>query len=290
MRSLTPAQAAKLAHLATGGSLPRSEVGAKLLKPLQDAHVVKLEKSGASYVVRGVPDALSRFVEHHWGVKDLSRFATLTPEKRDRETLALIAADSKALPNSPFDGIFLRSFGSCYIDDQPLGVCPQGTMRFIGIQQVPSLRIHSKALIGIENVRCLLRFEKVAGWFPNLKELDFTLVLRWRWGAPWRRWLRKWPGQFLYLPDYDPSGISIFISEILPFFSSARLLCPPELDSLMRFGDRDRFVKQEALLRLIDARNQADITHVVSLIRKHRKSFEQETLIQIEPDAHYGCR
>ena len=290
MRSLTPAQAAKLAHLATGGSLPRSDVGSKLLKPLQDAHAVKVEKSGSSYVVRGIPDALPRFVEHYWGVKDLARFATLTPDLRDRETLALIASDSKALPNSPLDGIFLRSFGSSYIGDQPLGMCPEGTMRFIAVRQVASLQVRSKALIGVENVRCLLRFEKLVKWFPNLSELDFTLVLRWRWGAAWRQWLRKWTGQFLYLPDYDPAGISIFVSEVLPFFPAARLLYPPDLDSLMQSGDRDRFLKQEALLSLLDTRNHADIAHVVSLIRKHRKSFEQETLIQMEPDARYGCR
>ena len=276
--------------MATGGSLPKSEVGARVLKPLLDAHVVKLEKSGSSYVVRGIPDALPGFVESYWGIKDLSRFSALTIESRDRETLAVIASDSKALPNSPFDGIFFRSFGTCYIDDQPLGVCPEGTMRFLSVQQIPLLRVTSKTLVGVENVRCLLRFERVARWFPALMGLDLTVVLRWRWGATWRDWLRTWTGQFLYLPDYDPAGISIFVSEVQPLCAAARLMCPPDIDWLMQFGNRERFIKQEAMLNVIQAHGKDEVAQIISLLRKHRTSFEQETLIQMESRADTTLR
>jgi hypothetical protein len=72
---LTCAQAAKLVRLDAGESLPKSQMPKALLTPLQQASVVRLEKSGSSYVVRGLPGKLASFVAQHWGVRDLARYA-----------------------------------------------------------------------------------------------------------------------------------------------------------------------------------------------------------------------
>ena len=116
---LTCAQAGKLARLDAGESLPRSQLSKDLLFALQKADVVRLENSGSSYVVRGLPGKLASFVEHHWGVRDLVRYAQANPKNRSRGLLAEIAGDSKALPNRPFDGIFVRSFQS-FLASKPL--------------------------------------------------------------------------------------------------------------------------------------------------------------------------
>ena len=116
---LSSAQAGQLARLADGGSLPRSRV-AKVLPPLlENAGAVRMEKSGSGYLVRGLPGKIESFAEHHWGIRDLRRFALASPEKRSRESLAEIAGDSKALPNHPLAGIVIRSFGHCTLDGQP---------------------------------------------------------------------------------------------------------------------------------------------------------------------------
>ena len=214
---LSPAQAAKLARLATGGSLPKSQLSKAVLVPLQEAHVVRLEQSGSSYVVRGIPGKLARFVEYHWGIRDLTLFAAATPENRDRAMLADIASDTKVLPTSPFGGIFLRSFGGCSLGNQSLGTTPQGSALFITLCEIPHLRIKTKYLIGIEGVEGLWNFENAQKYFRELDGLDYTLVLRWHWGAAWREWLNRWEGEMMYFPDYDPAGLRIFATEVLPF-------------------------------------------------------------------------
>jgi hypothetical protein len=275
---LTCAQAAKLARLAEGESLPKSELSKSLLLPLQHANVVRFEKSGSSYIIRGIPGKLTRFVEHHWGVRDLMRYAEANPDNRSREMLAEIADDSKVLPTKPLAGIFIRSFGGCFLGDDPLGVTPPGSVVLITLSELPRLRIETKYLIGIENVECLWKFEKVRKHFPHLEGLDYALILRWRWGVAWRQWLSSWTGQMFYFPDYDPAGLRIFATEVLPYRPDTHLLIPQNFETILNErGNRDLYLKQEQSLPLLD--EHADIARLCRTLRKARKAFEQEELL-----------
>jgi hypothetical protein len=136
---------------------------------LQKADVVRLEPSGSSYLVRGIPGKLKEFVEHHWGIRDLKRFAQATPDNRSRESLAEIAGDSKALRNAPLAGIFIRSFGNCFLQGQPLAMTPSGTAIFVSPSQLRGLEVSASTLIAVENPACLLNFEKTSRHFPGQK-------------------------------------------------------------------------------------------------------------------------
>src|SRR5262245_330958 len=131
LTNLSCAQAANLVRLNAGESLPRSSIPKEVLHPLQDAGVVHLEKSGSSYVVRGVPGKLADFVVQHWGIRDLIRYSQASPDNRSRASLSEIAGDSKALPNRPFDGIFLRSFNNCFVGNDPMHKTPAGTAALV---------------------------------------------------------------------------------------------------------------------------------------------------------------
>ena len=280
---LSPAQAAKLARLAAGESLPKSQIPKVLLLPLQAGHAVRLEKSGSSYVVRGIPGKLADFVEHHWGIRDLDQFAEVTTENRNRAMLTEIAGDSKALPTSPLDGIFIRSFGRCFLRDQLLATTPQGSALLITTSELPHLRIESEYLLGIENVECLWKFEKVRKHFSLLDGVEITLVLRWHWGAIWQQWLKSWKGKFLHFPDYDPSGLSVFVNEILPHRGDARLLIPRDFDSILEDrGNRLLYLKQEKCLPLFC--EHAEVARLCSSLRSSRKALEQEFLLSENAD------
>ena len=275
---LSPSQAAKLARLAVGESLPKSQLPKTVLAPLQAAHAVRLEQSGSSYVVRGIPGKLTRFVEHYWGIRDLPQFAAATPENRNRAMLTDLAGDSKALPTKPLDGIFARSFGGCYLRDQPLGCTPPGSAVLVTLSELPHLRVESRYLIGIENVECLWKFEGVRKHFPLLDGAEFTLVLRWHWGASWKQWLTAWKGQFLYFPDYDPSGLSVFATAVLPNRPDAHLLIPQNFEEILDSrGKRSLYVKQERFLPTTC--EHADVAQVCLLLRRARKALEQEHLL-----------
>lgn len=277
---LSPAQAAKLARLAVGESLPKSQVSKVVLVPLQEAHAVRLEKSGSSYVVRGIPGKLVSFVEHRWGIRDLAQFAKATPDNRSRAMLASIAGDSKALPTSPLDGVFIRAFGGCYLRDQSLGATPPGSALLITSSELPHFRVETACLIGIENVECLWKFEAARKHFPVLDGIDFTLVLRWRWGAAWRQWLKQWKGQFFHFPDYDPSGLCVFVTEVLRQRHDARLLIPQNFDAILDArGNRQLYLNQENALP--SSCEHVEVARLCGILQKARKALEQEELLSV---------
>jgi hypothetical protein len=275
---LTPAQSALLARLALGESFPKSRLSKALLRPLQKAGVVRLEPSGSSYVVRGLPGKLATFAEHEWGITNLAKFADEKPDKRTRESLAELAGDSKALPSRPLEGILIRSFGNVFVHGKEVSNTPPGCAFLISPHELSRLELRAKCLIGIENSRCFLHFEKCARYFDGLDHLDCALVLRWSWGAAWREWLRKWRGTFLHFPDYDPSGLSIFSTEVLPYATGARLLIPSDLPRLLaERGTRSFYVRQEHLLP--KSSPHQDVSSLSLLLQKCRRGLEQEKLL-----------
>jgi len=278
LTSLSFAQAANLVRLNAGESLPRSLLPKGILQPLQGAGVIQLEKSGSSYVVRGVPGKLADFVAQHWGIRDLVRYAEASPDNRTRASLSEIAGDSKALPNRPFDGIFIRSFDNCFLGKERLNKTPAGTAALVTLSELPNLHIEAPNLIAVENAECLWQFERMTRFFPDLARLHYALILRWHWGEPWRKWLSQWRGQLLYIPDYDPVGLRIFHSEVQPQRPDVRLLVPDGLETLIKDrGDRKLFLKQERFLNSLDGDHQ--VAPVVQLLRSARKALEQEALL-----------
>jgi len=275
---LTSAQAGQLARLADGGSLPRSRIARTLLPILENAGAVRMEKSGSSNLVRGLPGKIESFAEHHWGIRDLHRYALASPEDRSRESLAEIAGDSKALPTHPLAGIFIRSFGNCTLGGQPLMHTPPGSAIFISPAQLPQLCVTAKTLIAIENSECLLKFENALSHFAKADLVNIALILRWNWGTAWREWLRAWPGVLLHFPDYDRAGLRIFATEVLPRRPDARLFIPTDFNALLDGrGSRELYLRHEHL-SLLEAKHP-DIARVNAAIKSPRKALEQESLL-----------
>ncbi len=272
------AQAERLHRLSLGESVRKSQLPKSLLEALTRGNVVRLEKSGSSYVVRGIPGKIENFVRLTWGIRDLEGFANSPTKDLTRTHLAQVADDSKALNTRPLDGIFIRSFGNCFFEEHPLSYTPPGTSLLIRTSELEHLRIQSECLIAVENVECLWQFEKTYKYFPQLAGLDFTILLRWHWGVAWRRWLKCWKGQMLYLPDFDPAGLRIFATEVLRFKSDAQLLVPKDFELVLQDrGRRDLYLKNEHCFPPLDS--HPEIARVGRCLKAARKAFEQEMLL-----------
>jgi len=210
----------------------------------------------------------------------LARYAEATPDNRSRGVLTEIAGDSKALPNRPLGGVFIRSFDNCFLGDKPLGTSPEGSAVLVSLAELPKLRIEVPCLIAVENAECLWGFEKARGHFPALAGLKYALVLRWHWGDAWCEWLKAWKVGLLYFPDYDPAGLRIFVTEVLPKAPSSRLLVPGGFEEILeRRGKRDLYVGQEKFLELVESNGHEDLARVCTALRRARKGLEQESLL-----------
>jgi hypothetical protein len=163
------------------------------------------------------------------------------------------------------------------LGDQRLASTPPGSAIFLSKSKILQLKVKTATLIGIENAECFLKFEKCLSHFPDLAQLDVVLVWRWSWGIAWQRWMRRFEGSVLYFPDYDPAGLAIFATQVLPHRPDARLLLPKNLDALLSKGKRQLYLKQEFLLRTLPW--HPDIDAVAKHLRLLRKALEQESLI-----------
>lgn len=278
-QQLSIAQAAKLVRLNAGEAIPRSDLPAGVLSALQSGGVVQLEKSGSSYLVRGIPVKLAQFAAFHWGIRDLDGYAQATPGSRSRSLLNAVAGDSKALPNGPLDGIFLRSFNNCFLDE-PVGLSPHGSATLVALSKLPRLRVTATTLVAVENAECLWNFENLLKFFPGLAGMQYALVLRWHWGDSWRQWLKAWGGQLWYLPDYDPAGLRIFASQVMPMEPRSQILIPEDFERLLaERGDRQLFLKQERFLHYVEGIDHPPLRGLCSTLRKVRKALEQESLL-----------
>lgn len=267
-------------RLNLGEAFPRSELPKNVLQALQAGGVVQLEKSGSSYLVRGLPGRLAEFAAYHWGIRDLERYARATPDTRSRSMMAALAGDSKALPNGPLDGLFFRSFNNCFLGDRPLGLTPQGSAVLVSLGNLPGLRVTAGTLVATENAECLWNFENLLKFFPEVAQMQFAVVLRWHWGGVWRQWLKGWSGQVLYLPDYDPAGLRIFAAEVLPERPQAELLVPQDFEQLLEArGDRGLFLKQGDCLDFVEKFMHPPLIRVCRALRRTRKALEQESLL-----------
>lgn len=82
----------------------------------------------------------------------------------------------------------------------------------------------------------------------------------------------------MHFPDYDPAGMRIFTTEVLPFREDAQLLIPRSLETLLENrGNRDLYLRQDSMLPTTN--DHADLASCCELLRKHRKGLEQENLL-----------
>jgi len=275
---LTPKQAGALMRLEAGESIARSTLSRPLLRALQDRNAVRLERSGASYVVRGIPGRIAAFVTRECGIHDLPGFAALDPETRTRADLARIAGDTKALTAHPLDGIFLRLTDAADLRGKPLNPTAEGCAHFIAASELPSLSIRAPLLMGVENAEAFLNFESCLGHFSNMDFSHVALIWRWSWGGRWQKWLRQYRGSFIWFPDYDPAGLVIYSSQILSCRPDAHLLIPDSFDKLLEErGSRNLFLRQENMLSSLPA--HGEVQAVATRIKRARKALEHETLI-----------
>ena len=274
---LTSQQASVLVRLDAGESIARSSLSRALLRALQASNAVRLERSGSSYVGRGIPGRLAAFAGHECGIRDLPGFAELDPETRTRADLARLAGDTKALTINPLDGIFLRLTSAAELHGKPLNSTPEGCAHFIAASELPHLSAPTPLWIGVENAESFLRFERCLRHFSEFNFRHATLVWRWSWGGKWHTWLRERDGELMWFPDYDPAGLAIFSTQILSCRPDAQLLIPNDFDELLKDGNRELFLRQEGMLKSLPA--EPGVQAVASAIKRVRKVLEQEMLI-----------
>jgi hypothetical protein len=273
---LTTAQARTLLRLADGEVLAQSLLSEGVRRALLAENALDRRRCGPGFVMSADSRRLRDVIKTRWGIADLEGFITEgEADERSRAGLALAAADSKALPNNPMSGTYLRTLGRASVTlGGTRAVVPDGGALFVPVKMLAAMVVEPSVIIGVENGASFFNIERMGLGIPA----DAVVFWRSGWGTQWRKWLAAAKPDFYYAGDYDPAGLAIFEHEVLRYCSDARLLVPDKLAELVdQYGSQTLYEKQESRYGDLHPTDPAAAA-VLDVIRSRRKGLEQETL------------
>ncbi|MDE7414172.1 MAG: hypothetical protein K2N05_10370 [Muribaculaceae bacterium] len=170
----------------------------------------------------------------------------------------------------------------CILCRQPFVIEPaEGSAVYIADWQsfVPPI---STLIIGIENSENFLRIREQKSLFDDLlqqEESEILFVSRYAFSTDLRNWLASIPNRYLHFGDFDLAGIDIFLNQFKPHVKDrGSFLIPSDIESRLKNGSRKRYDDQYQKFYDLTT-SYPDINHLISLIHKYRRTYDQEGYI-----------
>ncbi|MBL0743547.1 DUF7281 domain-containing protein [Chryseolinea lacunae] len=279
---------------------------AKLLLVLHDGHVVnrgEFSGSALEHLIRFIndgileelpagaqrrkvrcPDAVNliRYLQHKYDIPSLSEYiAFQEKETVERSESVKAASDSKNRKTRVFKGFLINAYEEIpyELNGERLVLKHQPGI-FSFVHDFETFRIPPDVrVVGVENHENFKYIERQRHLFEGMRPL---FVWRFLNSNSIAEWLRGVSNQYLHFGDYDPKGLSIYISEFRDKIGSDRcdFLVPNQLESLFQNnGTSQAYDDQLQFLPKLRQENCPAIQSVVKLIDKYKKGVAQEIYI-----------
>ena len=140
----------------------------------------------------------------------------------------------------------------------------------------------STLIIGIENTENFLRIREQKNLFKDCLKKDESEILfvsRYAFSSDMMNWLALVPNRYVHFGDFDLAGIAIFLNQFKPYVGEkGSFLIPSDIESRIKQGSRKRYDDQHQKYSKLTT-SDPTITHLISLIHKYRRSYDQEGYI-----------
>ena len=275
-----------LQQLLRGESIPYSSLPKSLAESCVEEGILSVEYHKTKRSLRApnstaLAGALPKYNE---ALKDLDAAVRILTEDNSRAAQAAISGNSKTSSIRTMPGFLVNSYHSidCMLCGQPCVIAPaERSAIYIADWQtfVPPM---STLIIGIENSENFLRIREQKTLFEDcLKhgESEILFVSRYTFSSDLMNWLAFVPNRYIHFGDFDLAGIAIFLNQFKPYVGErGSFLIPSDIESRIKHGSRKRYDDQYQ--RFCDlATTYPDIDHLISLIHKHRRTYDQEGYI-----------
>ncbi|MDE5888023.1 MAG: hypothetical protein K2H46_10610 [Muribaculaceae bacterium] len=233
--------------------------------------------------------ALPRYNE---ALKDLDAAVRLLTEDNSRAAQAALSGNSKTSSKRAMPGFLVNSYKriDCMICGQPFNMEPaEGSAIYIANWQTFMPPV-STLIIGIENTENFLRIREQKNLFEDcLKkgESEILFVSRYAFSSDLVDWLASIPNRYLHFGDFDLAGIAIFLNEFKPYVEErGSFLIPSDIECRLKNGSRKRYDDHYQKFSNLTTTDK-EINHLISLIHKYRRTYDQEGYI-IKPSSILG--
>jgi len=262
----------------------KSKQNKALLEIFLEENVLQKSKKKNSFIVyTNNNEQLRNFIRERYGILNLEDYYELlnNPNSTKSES-AQITSDSKTKRTKVYTGFFVRTFddieGSLNGENINLKTL-KGSSLFIS--DFRNLIIpENVTIVGIENPETFYLIENYKHYFDKIKPL---FLLRFN-NKAFIEWLKLIPNKYLHFGDFDLSGIAIYILEYRNKIGLNRCnyFIPKDIDNLIgNSKNYTDYVKQlnDPKIKGLNFDNYPEIIGLANIIKKHRKTIEQEALM-----------
>lgn len=257
----------------------------ELLDIFLEENILQQSKKKNSFIVyTNNNEQLKNFIRERYGIINLEDYYQLlkNPGSTKSES-AQIASDSKTKRTKVYRGFFIRTFsdieGSLNGEEINLKTL-KGSSLFIS--DFKNLIIpENVTIVGIENPETFYLIENYKQYFEKFKPL---FLLRFN-NKAFIEWLQLIPNKYLHFGDFDLSGIAIYILEYRNKIGLSRCnyFIPNHIENLIgNSKNYTDYVKQlnDPKVKGLDFDNYPEIKDLANIIKKYRKTIEQEALMK----------
>lgn len=262
----------------------KSKQNKELLEIFLGENILQKSKKKNSFIVyTNNNEQLRNFIRERYGIVNLEDYYHLlnNPNSTKSES-AQIASDSKTKRTKVYTGFFVRTFADVEgnLNGENINLKTlKGSSLFIS--DFRNLIIPENiTIVGIENPETFYLIENYKHYFEKIEPL---FLLRFN-NKAFIEWLKLIPNKYLHFGDFDLSGIAIYILEYRNKigFKRCNYFIPNNIDKLIdnskNYKDYTKQLYDPKVIGL-DFDNYPEIKKLASIIKKYRKTIEQEALM-----------
>jgi len=264
----------------------KSKQNKALLDIFLEENILQKSKKKNSFIVyTNNNQQLRNFLRERYGIINLEDYYQLLNNPNSTKSDSVqIASDSKTKRIKVYTGFFVRTFANIEgsLNGENLDIkTVKGSSLFISDFKNFAIP-ENVTIVGIENPETFYLIENYRHYFDKIVPL---FLLRFNNNA-FIEWLQRIPNKYVHFGDFDLSGIAIYISEYRNKidFNRCSYFIPNDIENLISNSKNyTDYVNQlnDPKVKGLDFDNYPEIKDLANIINKHRKTIEQEALMNL---------
>lgn len=277
---LSKTQTDLLQRLVSGESVAASSLRKDVAAELLDEGLLTVITHGSRRSYAAIDTEASRkFAESHYG-----GFSFVGKDGLTRAEMASETGNSKLVMVRSCPGFPVNSYEpiACTMNDREFIVNP-GDGSFVFVADWQKFKIPEDVIVvGIENMENFRMIRQQRGLFEQIiGSQRLVFVSRYPQSSDLRSWLKIIPNRYIHFGDFDLAGINIFLTEFNSYLGNrSSFLIPLDIEERLAKGSKERYNDQYQKFKSINS-NIPDIQHLIDLINKYHRCYDQEGYINI---------
>ena len=277
---LSKTQTDLLQRLVSGESVAASSLRKDVAAELLDEGLLTVITHGSRRSYAAIDtEALRKFAESHYG-----GFSFVGKDGLTRAEMASETGNSKLVMVRSCPGFPVNSYEpiACTMNDREFIVNP-GDGSFVFVADWQKFKIPEDVIVvGIENMENFRMIRQQRGLFEQIiGSQRLVFVSRYPQSSDLRSWLKIIPNRYIHFGDFDLAGINIFLTEFNSYLGNrSSFLIPLDIEERLAKGSKERYNDQYQKFKSINS-NIPDIQHLIDLINKYHRCYDQEVYINI---------